>query len=48
MTDKLYTRNEIAARLKVSRSTTYRMEKAGAIKAVKIGRTKRFTDPVTK
>lgn len=42
--DKYLTASQVAAQLQVNRTTIWRWEKAGHIKAAKIGRTKRY-DP---
>jgi len=36
------TQTELAARLKINRTTVWRLEKAGVIKATKVGNVKRY------
>lgn len=42
--DKYLTASELAAKLKVNRTTIWRWEKQGLIKPTKIGKTKRFSE----
>lgn len=42
MSDKYLTAAQLAAKLQVNRTTIWRWEKQGTIKAIKINKTKRF------